>query len=1060
MKPLFKCLSRVALTVIPLIGLSMLWGCKDDDPDTPAPQNSYVSIRHEGSGSSEATISFTDASITHDVNVSLSSAINSYSVVRVGFDQGAVASYNTANGTSYVAFPEELIDIPDGGVINITPGQKTAGKTITLVDQKGSTELVKGTTYLLPLKITLPSDSPITSAAGEDVIYCIITYDPPVRFYASLNHEGITDRDVAVVITEATEEHNIEVTLDEVLDEDVTVTIVRDASLVDAYNAIHSTSFAEFPEALLDIPDDGLIGITGGKTAVGQTITLSQKIGETELAEGSTYLLPLKITLPAESPLTLAEGKDVIYCLVTYAPDVYYASLNHTGSANREEKVAIVETNVQHGILVSISDILDQDVTATIVHDADLVESYNAANGTSYAEFPDELLSIPDDGAINIAAGGITAGKTISISRKVGETELAKGTTYLLPLRLTLPIDAPLTLVSGRDIIYCVVTYEPRDNYVALNHEDSYYSEESVVVAAATGEHDIKVSLSYATDEDVSVIVSRDASLVETYNTTNGTSYVEFPEELLSIPDDGVITISNGENTVIQTVTLSQQSGAAELVEGTTYLLPLRVTLPEESPLTLIEDQDVIYCVVNYISPAPASASLVYTQGAVPEVPEVRLNVNNSHKASYDVFVELSKITLENVNGTVTVDPSLVESYNSANATNYALFPGVSVANGGSIMVNAGTTISSALRIDLENTDFTLIEETTFLVPLKLSITGENAVTDDTQNALYYLVTIPARKPTLPGKSAPIPVIMVYNIPHSQHNNPLRSLRLTVAESGVPFYDMVSVQESYIWYDESTGQTHLEKNVNFQKMLDATTSTGENQYWTPIKNFGVKVLFSVQTRVSDPNLETSTAAPYNNANKSGMSTLPSAEMDVVINEIAQLVADYDFDGVVLHENSTAGYVTADGDPWKASGDKAAEFIVKLRRKLGNDKVIVLLEPKDYQYPPSAVYDGVNITDALDYSIWAGLNSDGPGNTQIGMPNAKYCTQILQPNNATARMQTQGNNAVAGYGIVAFTNPNVSVDQSRHKILSNILYGLETVYSKDVYSDSNTPRIGN
>lgn len=1060
MKLFFKHLSRVAVMVIPVLVAALVWGCKDDGPDTPAPQKSYVSLRHEGSGNNDANILITDASFTHDVSISLSRAINSYAVVRVGIGQGAVEAYNTANGTSYVEFPEELVDIPDGGIMNITAGKTTAGKTITLFGKKGATELRAGTTYLLPLKITIPSESPLTPVEDKDIIYCIVTYDPPVKFYASLNYGGITDRDVAVVMTKATEEHEIEVALSDVLDEDVAVTVVRDASLVDAYNAAHSTSYAEFPEALLDIPDDGLIGIGAGETAAGMTMTLSQKIGAAELSEGATYLLPLKISLPSGSPLTLADGKDVIYCIVTYAPDVYYASLNHSGSANREETVVIVETSAKHDIVVSVSDVLDQDLAVTVVRDASLVESYNTVHETSYAEFPEELLVIPDGGVMNMAAGNVTSGKTITLSRKVGAKELAKGTTYLLPLKITLPPDAPLTLVNGRDVIYCIVTYEPLNNYVSLNHDGSTGRNASVVVGAATKEHGIGLSLSYVPDEDVAVTVVRDASLVDSYNTANGTSYVEFPEELLGIPDDGVINIAAGEAAAGQTITLSQQSGATELAEGTTYLLPLKITLPSESPLTLADGKDVIYCIVTYISPLPASASLVYTQGAVPNVPTVRLNVANSHKASYNVFMELSKATLQNVTGTVAVDPSLVETYNSANATDYALFPGVTVAGGGSISVSAGSTISGAVRIDLQNTNFTLTKETTFLVPLKLSVTGDNAVTDDTQNALYCLVTIPARKPTLPGKSAPIPVIMTYNVPHSMHNNPLRALRWTVEESGVPFYDMISVQESYIWYDESTAQTHLAKNVNFQKMLDATTPEGENPYWTPMKEWGVKVLFSVQSRVSEPNLGTATAAPYNAANKAGMSTLPGAEMDVVIEEIARLVVDYGFDGIVLHENSTDGYVTAAGDAWQASKDKAAEFIVKLRRKLGNDKMILLIEPKDYPYAPSAVYDGTNVVDALDYSIWGGMNGDGPGNTHIGMPNAKYSSQALQPNNAVGRFETQGNNAAAGYGLVSFSNPHIGANQTNYSKLSNIIYGLKAVYSTSVYSDSKTPRIGN
>lgn len=88
-------------------------------------------------------------------------------------------------------------------------------------------------------------------------------------------------------------------------------------------------------------------------------------------------------------------------------------------------------------------------------------------------------------------------------------------------------------------------------------------------------------TLETASAADVQVKVVFDAQHVEEYNFDNGTEYVVFPEGLVAVANDGIVTVPAGETSATVEVTITPS--AEQLAYVTKYMIPLQAVAVSEN---------------------------------------------------------------------------------------------------------------------------------------------------------------------------------------------------------------------------------------------------------------------------------------------------------------------------------------------------------------------------------------------------------------------------------------------------------------------------------------------
>lgn len=113
----------------------------------------------------------------------------------------------------------------------------------------------------------------------------------------------------------------------------------------------------------------------------------------------------------------------------------------------------------------------------------------------------------------------------------------------------------------------------------------------------------IKTTLTFTLEKvaasDVQVLISFDERRVEEYNFDNGTEYVSFPAQSVTVANDGLLTVGQGETSASIEVTLQPD---ASLQSGTTYMASFRAE-PQTEGVTAGEQARYVDLFVNRAEP-------------------------------------------------------------------------------------------------------------------------------------------------------------------------------------------------------------------------------------------------------------------------------------------------------------------------------------------------------------------------------------------------------------------------------------------------------------------------
>ncbi len=210
---------------------------------------------------------------------------------------------------------------------------------------------------------------------------------------------------------------------------------------------------------------------------------------------------------------------------------------------------------------------------------------------------------------------------------------------------------------------------------------------------------------------------------------------------------------------------------------------------------------------------------------------------------------------------TFAYNADALNAYNTANGTDYTILPQsmVAFANDGVVTLPAGQT-----AVDAEYTltsDGSLDPETTYALPLSVTIEGAAALGEADKNFVVLVRDLSSygdcHKTWIDDKGVEHEGIKIFSVMEVNDTNPLNNLRYKLKNSGKYMVDALVMFSGNINYDAEQGRVYFFPNENVKAILD-----NREKYLKPLKDRGMKVIMGVMCnhdRACIANLDDNTA---------------------------------------------------------------------------------------------------------------------------------------------------------------------------------------------------------
>lgn len=201
------------------------------------------------------------------------------------------------------------------------------------------------------------------------------------------------------------------------------------------------------------------------------------------------------------------------------------------------------------------------------------------------------------------------------------------------------------------------------------------------------------------------------------------------------------------------------------------------------------------------------------------------LTLKNGKGATGHVYFELSKAAEQNTKVTFKIDQKALDEYNEANGTNYDMYQGVTLENGGITTIAAGKRKSEMLAVNIpagqaQNTS-----------AVAITATAENGATVASNNASYVYLVKSIGNVTYDRDIKNIVYIEVNN------ENPLNAGEYMMGDQ--PFFDIVSIFAANINLDKD-GAPYIFCNEQVTYVLH-----NADKIIRPLQEKGIKVHLSI-----------------------------------------------------------------------------------------------------------------------------------------------------------------------------------------------------------------------
>lgn len=340
------------------------------------------------------------------VNISRIYGLSKELDLTIGVDETLLTEYNNLNGTNYQLMPAEYYDFPTTVKLNKTD------KVVELpVVIKPKALVAKGfstaNNYVLPLSLNASSVEVEDKGSAAQVLLIPNIVEPTFTVKVpEVNFSLSFIRDVVFPQTVELEAISNFTTIDAGM-----VTYKADATAVEAYNEANGVEYELLPSEYYQV-----------QAGVLDPETMSYKTSITfncaEMKSDNIFLLPLVMA----SDVYQVKQKEPVYVLV---------QLNTLKMWVAGADQIVVNKSGNGKFSVAMNAPIGNDQPVKLTADNSLVESYNAANNTSFIPF--------DPSKVSVSTEAITAGeKKVDVSYQVDLTSMPfdGSDSYLLALVL------------------------------------------------------------------------------------------------------------------------------------------------------------------------------------------------------------------------------------------------------------------------------------------------------------------------------------------------------------------------------------------------------------------------------------------------------------------------------------------------------------------------------------------------------------------------------------------------------------------------------------------------
>ncbi len=328
----------------------------------------------------------------------------------------------------------------------------------------------------------------------------------------------------------------------------------------------------------------------------------------------------------------------------------------------------------------------------------------------------------------------------------------------------------------------------------------------------------------------------------------------------------------------------------------------------------------------------------------------VSLTEGNGTTNDY-IYYSLTQPATNTVTVSISTDETLVETYNATYGTAFPMLPAenVSIANGGSLTVNANDKKSSLLKIEFNASG---LEPGTYLLPVMVTGTSDKAL------QLFYGVSV--RGLDLIETPLDTDFLSVFYLNTDDYQPLLADIFAVKKEDANTFEliwkrtigNIVNLRVVQIGYDAATNDPALVLNANIRYVLE-----NANKYIRPLQDKGRKVCLSIEGAGSGL----------------GFCNLSDAQIADFVMQVKNVVEIYDLDGINLFDRNS-GY-GKEGMP-AMNTTSYPKLIKAMREALGTDKLLTVsdyMEPTEYFWDTEAT-GGIAVGEYIDYA-WSGYMSE-------------------------------------------------------------------------------------
>lgn len=391
------------------------------------------------------------------------------------------------------------------------------------------------------------------------------------------------------------------------------------------------------------------------------------------------------------------------------------------------------------------------------------------------------------------------------------------------------------------------------------------------------------------------------------------------------------------------------------------------------------------------------------------------------------VNLRLSKALSQDYTANLTTDQAALDAYNSANGTDFTMFPAADVTfTTTSATVNAGQTQSAPVSIILKGGS-NLTVGTSYVLPVTFTNTNTDVKTSAGDGTYLFIVKYMGIMPDA-AKASGIKTIMIYEI---NDNNPLNAGEYTLTgtpggvDDGKPLADMVVLFAANINYSTTTGKVYVSMNPQVTAILN-----NRDKYIKPLQDKGIKVILGI----------------LGNHDVSGMCDLTDASSRDFAQQLKAVVDAFGLDGTFFDDEYSSYVANPPAGFAYPTGALYSQLLYNVKAAMP-DKPVIMYNFSDYNfnYDMAPSVEDVNglSHDAetfIDYACEARYGGfDSSMSSYLYLPNAQIspysrkCDDGLDLSSyddfftyTTTSLQKVRN---SGYG--AFTLYNLRLEDSHH-----------------------------